>query len=446
MQSSHMLQTATVVFDDERVAVNAGVGLVSLLLTKLGIEQCADQMLTKGYRPGRKLATVVAGMALGADSIDDVGVLRAGSTERVLASKAMAPETVGQWLRSMSWGHTLQLNRVLEHSIHQAWNHGAGPGGESMVIDFDSSVCTVYGQAKEGASWAYNGEYGYHPLLATRAETGEMLNARLREGSANTARAAASFIIETVNRARRCGASGEIVVRADSAFYQEDIARACAKLDVRYSISARKTSMVMATIEAIPESAWRPIDYAGGVAHVAEALMPEPWHRLIVRRVRNIDHSDSQQQLFIDYKYIPIVTDRYGDIVELDRELYGHNRYTDTLQLDKDHRKRAVQELAIRDLKDGPLAHFPSGNFNANNAWLILACLAHNTLRWIANLGLGHQGLIVARTMRYRLLTIPARITRSARKTLLHMPARWPWTRDFLTALRRLRSLTIKPY
>ena len=202
--------------------------------------------------------------------------------------------------------------------------------------------------------------------------------------------------------------------------------------------------MVVETINAIPESAWRPIIIGGQVAHVAESLMPRPWKRLIVRRVR-LANPSSTQQLFEQYKYIAFVTDRIGDIVELDREVHGYDRYTDIIELDADHRRRAVQELAIRDIVDGPLAHFPSGSFNANAAWLVLACLAHNSLRWIARLGLGEQGLIVARTMRYRLLNVPGRLTRSARRVTLHMPASWPFEREFLTAVRRLRGLTIQP-
>jgi hypothetical protein len=429
MQVSHVLQTGTVSFDDERVVANAGVGLVALLMQRLELVSAADAALTKGFRPGRKVASVVAGMALGADCIDDLRVLRCGSTERVLGFKAMSPEIVGQWLRSLSWGNVRQLDRLLEQVTQRAWALGAGPGAERLTLDFDSSVCEVYGSKKQGASWAYTGAFGYHPLLCTRADTGEMLGARMREGAANAARGAEDFIAENVRRARRCGATGEIVVRADSAFYIHDVIARCRKLKVRYSISVRMTPLIVESIRGIQR--WTPIRIKGQYAEVGEIAMPgDHGRRMIVRRVKPAAPDAAAPRLFDEWLHAGFITDQLdGDAVELDRE----------------HRRRAVQELAIGDLKDGPLAHLPSGNFNANAAWLTLACLAHNMLRWVHRLGLDQRGLMVARTMRFRLLQIPARITRSARRTTIHMPARWPWDREFLTALRRIRGLTPKP-
>ena len=429
MQASHVLQTGTVVFDDERIVADAGVGLVSLLMQRLELVSAADAALTTGYRPGRKLASVVAGMALGADCIDDLRVLRCGDTERMLHFKAMSPESIGQWLRSHSWGHVAQLDRVLEHSIKQAWSCGAGPGAERMVVDINSSVCEVYGPDKQGAEQAYNHVYGYHPQLATRSETGEMLAARMRGGAASCARDGAGFVRGVIHRVRRCGATGEIVIRADTAFYVTDIVKTCRKLGVRFSIGARDTKLVRESIEGIQERAWSAIKYPHGVAQVGEIHLTAPWScRLIVRRFKN-RQIGAQGQLFEQWGYSAFITDQEGDALELDAE----------------HRRRARQELAIGDLKDGPLAHMPSGKFNANAAWLTLACIAHNLLRWIHRLGLRDQRLLVARTMRFRLLHVPARITRSARRTTIHMPAHWPWQREFLTAVRRIRGLNPKP-
>lgn len=430
MQVSHALQTGDVSFDDRRAVAHAGVGLVSLLLAQLGVGQAAERLVGRGFRPGRKVLTTVVGMALGADSIDDLRVLRCGAVERVLDHKAMSPESIGQWLRSLTWGHVSQLDRVLEHSIKAAWTAGAGPGSQRVVFDLDSSVHEVYSAAKQGASVAYNHVLGYHPLYATRADTGEMIKVWLREGCANSSRAAAQFARQVVGRARRCGAEGEILIRADTAFYIEDLVKACrAMTGVRFSLGARITSMVSETIAAIPNRAWQSIEYSRGHAQVAEAYLPAPWScRLIVRRFRN-PVMGGQGELFAQWQHAAFITDQSGDVVELDAL----------------HRQRAVQELGIKDLKDGPLAHMPSGVFAANAAWCVLALLAHNTIRWIASLGLGQRGLVVARTLRFRLLSIPGRITRSARRLTLHLPADWPWQREWIRAVRRIRGLIAKP-
>jgi len=118
------------------------------------------------------------------------------------------------------------------------------------------------------------------------------------------------------------------------------------------------------------------------------------------------------------------------------------DRAGDRVTLDADHRRHAVCELAIRDLKDGAgLRHCPSGGFLANAAWLVLTTLAHNLVRWVAAIGLGTPGQVVAKTLRRRLLVVPGRLTRSARRRLLHLPRDWPWAPEFQQALTGLRTL-----
>jgi hypothetical protein len=279
------------------------------------------------------------------------------------------------------------------------------------------------GYHKQGACYGYTHRLGYHPLLAFRASTGEVLHARLRKGAANTARGILRFVDELIARLRRAGASGELTLRMDSGFWSAKLIARLRRHRVRYSITVRQTKTVRAAIAAIPEQAWVDIVYQpDGVAQVAET--PYRGDRLIVRRVRN---PGDQQQLFPTWRYHAFVTNRVGT----------------ALELDADHRRHAVCELAIRDLKAGAgLAHLPSGHFNANAAWLLAATLAHNLLRWTAALGLGvGDQQTVAKTLRRTLLVLPGRLTRSARRWRLHLPAGWPWAHWFTMALARLRCI-----
>jgi hypothetical protein len=420
--SSHTLDRVEVRFDHDHAVADAGLILPATLAQRLGLEQAADELVGVGYRPGRKAATVVHAILAGADCIDDVDVLRSGSTERVLGHKAMAPSTIGTWLRSFTFGHARQLDRLTETLLTRAWAAGAGPGDGQLVIDLDSTVCEVHGYNKQGAGYGYTRVLGYHPIVATRADTGEVLHARMRKGSANTARGAQRFVRETFARVRRAGATGDMVLRADSGFWSNKTINACTDHGVRYSITVRATPQVMTAIEAIPEDAWVDIDYtAGGHAQVAETTLGK--RRLIVRRTRLVG---AQAALWPDWRHHAFVTDRPGDAVFLDA----------------DHRHHAVQELAIRDLKEGAgLNHCPSGIFNANAAWLLLATIAHNLLRWTGQLGAIADGPIVAKTIRRRFLSLPGRLTRTARVWTLHLPTRWPWRQAFLAALDRLRTL-----
>jgi hypothetical protein len=295
-----------------------------------------------------------------------------------------------------------------------------------VVIDVDSTVCEVTGKAKAGAAFGYTKVLGYHPILATRADTGEVCHARMRKGSANTARGARRFIDELVARLRRAGAAGEIVMRFDSGFWSKETIATLGRLDVRYTMAVRtNTKGVAAAIAALDPGAWVDIDYtADGVAQVAECMYQD--RRLIVRRTRLT--GAAQARLWPDWRHFGFLTDLAGDASEVDAF----------------HRDHATVELAIRDLKEGAgLEHVPSGHFSANSAWLQCAVLAHNLIRWTATLGRPGpvDRLTVARTLRVRLFSVPGRLVNRAGIVTLRGPTNWPWASWFTGRLQRLRAL-----
>jgi hypothetical protein len=421
-------EQAVVVFDDERVVANAGVMLPALLAQRLGIRQLVDQTVRLGDRAGganagRKVMTMVCAMALGADCIEDCDILRSGQTVAVLGHRVAAPSTLGTFLRAFTFGHVRQLDRVLAESLSRAWAAGAGPGEQRLVVDIDSFVGEVHGYAKQGASFGYTHKRGYHPILATRADTGEVLHIRARKGSANTARGALRFVEELIPRVKRAGAKGPKLLRADSGFWNNTIMLRLQTAGWSYSIGVRQHPSIRKAIAQIDDENWQPLaDYPDdGEAQIAETVLGDG-QRLIVRRTRLLG---AQAELWPDWRHFAFITNR-----------------TEPLEIvESEHRQHAVVELAIRELKDQALAHFPSGKFYANAAWTVIAALAHNLLRQTHLLAMPGQTIRTARTLRRRLLTIPARLTTTARRTTLRMPARWPWAADFLAALARLRAL-----
>jgi hypothetical protein len=210
--------------------------------------------------------------------------------------------------------------------LTRAWAAGAGPGEQPLTVDVDSTVCQVYGHAKQGAAYGYTRVLGYHPLLATRADTGEVLHARMRSGRANTARGAKRFVEELAGWLRRAGARGQLTLRADSGFWSGKVLAACRRHRIRFSVTVRQTAQVQQAIAAIDEAAWTAIDYPDG--SVAEVVLGGD--RLVVRRTRLVG---AQATLWPNWRYHAFVTDRAGGAVELDA----------------DHRRHAVMELAIRD-------------------------------------------------------------------------------------------------
>ena len=414
-------------FDDERAVANAGLVLPAALAERLGIEALVNEAVCLAGRtgaalPGRKVLSLVHGMLAGADSIDEMDVLRAGRTGLVLGHRVLAPSTLGTFLRAFTFGHVRQLDRVLDQTLSRAWAAGAGPGDQRLVIDIDSFIGEVHGYQKQGAGYGYTKKLGYHPLLATRAGSAEVLHIRNRRGQANTQRGNPRFVDELLARVRRAGATGTILIRADSGFENKQVFKRLHAQGVEFSIGVKLHKHVRAAIERIPEEQWQPLeDYPDtGVAEIAETTLG-PW-RLIVRRVHTLGE---QEQLFATWQHFAFASNRTEPLALVEAE----------------HREHAVVELAIRDLKEQALAHFPSGKFAANSAWTVIAALAHNLGRWTSMIGLPEQPPRTARTRRRWLFRIPGRLTRSARQWTLHMPARWPWQQDFSEALARIRAL-----
>ena len=337
MPSSHTPDALVVAFDDDHAVANAGLALTATLTERLGVEAVVDELVDLGerpgaHRPGRKVLTLLQAMVAGGDAIDDANLLRTGRTQEVLGHRVMAPSTLGTFLRSFSFGHIRQLDRVAETLLGRAWAAGAGPGAQELTMDLDSTVCEVHGHAKGGAAYGYTHRLGYHPLLASRADTGELLHLRMRTGSANTARGAERFVNELAGRVRRAGAAGPLTLRGDSGFWSGKVIGACRRHGIRFSITVRQTKLVKAAIAAIDEDAWTDIAYPdGGAAQVAETtLAGKAGGRLIVRRTRLVG---AQATLWPDWRHHAFVTDRAGTAVALDA----------------DHRRHAVVELAIRD-------------------------------------------------------------------------------------------------
>ena len=304
-----------------------------------------------------------------------------------------------------------------------------------LTIDLDSTIVAVFGRGKQGADFGYTKVRGYHPQLATIAETGQVVFSRLRGGAAGAARGAKSFLTETISRIRAAGATGQLTVRADSAFYSKAVLHTAAKFNVRFSITVRQDKRIRAAIEAIPESAWRPIPYWLSTPEVSGADVAETRYtafadtkramdvRLIVRRVRPTP--GSQLALFTTWDYHAFVTDRAGD----------------TLELEADHRRHAIVEQSIAELKSAGLAHLPSGRFMANAAWLALAVIGHNLARAVGLVAGDQLRRATATTLRRALFTMPGRLVRSGRRRTLKIAANWPWAEAFATALTAITAI-----
>ena len=453
---SHRFKSDSAVFDDDHLVSCAGLVPVMTLATQTGLIELLDSKIhiaepriaSGSANPAPKLATVIAGMCAGADSIDDLDVVRSGGM-KTLFDMVYAPSTVGTLLREFTFGHARQLDSVLaEHLGALCERVDLLPGADERVfIDIDSLLRPVYGHAKQGASYGHTKiagkqvlRKGLSPLVTTisTATAAPLITGmRLRAGRAGSGKGAARMIAQAIGVARAAGATGPILVRGDSAYGSRAVVGACLRHQAQFSLAMTRNAAVQRAIAAICEDAWTPVAYPGAVrdpdtgawisdAEVAEisytAFIGRPEEttaRLIVRRVKDANHLDA---LFPVWRYHPFLT----------------NSELPTAEADITHRQHAIIETVFADLIAGPLAHMPSGRFGANSAWILCAAIAHNLLRAAGVLAGGAHAVARGATLRRKIINVPARLARPQRRPILHLPSHWPWSDHWLALWRNI--------
>src|ERR1039458_567800 len=321
IQAPASLDQIAVRFDEQRLVSDAGLLLTGSLAGRLGVERLVNDSVWLGHGvpgaalPGRKVMSLVHGMLAGADSIDDINVLRAGSTGLGLGHTVMAPSTLGTFLRAFTFGHVRQLDHVLDESLRRAWEAGGGPAAQRLVIDIDSFVGEVHGYQKQGASYGYTKQLGYHPLVAIRAGSGEVIHIRNRKGKANTQRGNPRFVDELLARVRRAGATGTILIRADTGFENHKLFKTFDARGVEFSIGVKQRKPIRALIDLIDEADWITLaDYPeGGEAQIAETKL-HGW-RLIARRTRLVGKQAEQiEQLLFQQRLLSKLSSFFGGL------------------------------------------------------------------------------------------------------------------------------------
>jgi Transposase DDE domain group 1 len=457
MRLSHTLGRTSAAFDDPSLVSSGGLVPVLALAESAGLRDLADEYLTvptdKGANAGLKVASLVGGMVAGADSIDDMALLRHGGMGRVFA-RAYAPSTLGSFLRAFTFGHVRQLDAIASRFLIAVAGLtrllGAKTGratvntddGGYALLDVDDTIIEVHGHAKQGAGFGYTGVRGLNALLATLATstTAPVIVAqRLRKGAVGSPRGAKRLVGDAVKTTRRLlGKTQLVLVRMDSAFYGRGPVHAALSGGAAVSVTVRMDKAVKKAITTIPDHAWTTIEYTDAVfdeatgrwisrAEVAEVPFTafsaqkkseQVRGRLVVRRIPDFNadkhKAAGQDTLFDVWRFHALFTTADPTIL-------------DTVAADKTHRHHAVIEQVHADLKNSALAHLPSGVFTANAAWLVLAVIAFNLTRAAGAVAAPDLARATTATLRRKLITVPARVATSARRITLHLPQAWPW-------------------
>ena len=444
MQLCHTPAALSAVFDEPNLIACAGLVPAVALADRIGLRDLADEWLTvpgsTRDAPGSKVMSLVAGMLAGADSIDDMDLLRHGGMDKVFAD-VRAPSTLGTFLRAFTFGHVRQLDAVASRALIGLAERGPGllAGSDGVVmLDIDDTVKPVFGAAKQGAQHGYTRVKGLNAQLATistEQAAPVIVGARLRRGAAASAHGAVRLIRDAIDhrppgwgdradpgarrlarttstrsspRSRRPGPGSRSVpartARCVGRSRASTTRRGCASSTPQAILDPDTGELVScAEVAEVP--------YLAFTSHGSKAVPG----RLIVRRVPERNTRQARRR-------------RPGGPVPglaVSRDLHQQPRPAGD---------RRVPAPRARDRRAGhrrpegrALAHLPSGRFHANAAWLVAATIAFNLTRAIGVAAGGKFTRAEAATVRARILNTPARVSRSGRRQRLHLPKRWPW-------------------
>lgn len=453
MRLCHTTPVAAASFDEPNLVSAAGVVPVMRLAADAGLGELAGELTVptdKGANAGGKVTALVCGMVAGADSIDDMALLRHGAMSR-LFDRPYAPSTLGSFLRAFTFGHARQLDAVASRFLAGLAERSALLSGldGTVLVDVDDSIIEVHGHDKQGAGFGYTRVRGLNMLLATVSTASAapvVVAQRLRKGSCSSPRGANRLVadaLKTVRQLRGDGATGPVLLRADSAFYGFPTVGAAVRAGAQVSVTVRMDPKVKAAIATVADDAWTAIEYTDAVyddesgqwisrAEVAEVPFTafgsrkrseQVRGRLVVRRIPDFNRpaNPDQASLFELWRFHAFFT----------------TSELDTVAADKTHRAHAIIEQVHADLKNSALAHLPSGKFAANSAWLVCAVMAFNLTRAAGTLAGGRLARATTGTIRRTLIAVPARVASSARRLALHLPCDWPWEKHWTVLFTR---------
>lgn len=456
MELTRLISSRTVTGNGAGVVSRGGLAWLGEAADLTGLtsglgDAFADQAWRR-HHPGRTMTQMVLAVADGATCLSDLAVLR---NQPALAGPVASEATVWRTFDAVGPVELRGIAAARTNARARAWDAGAGPDGELLVIDIDATIVTTKAD-KADAAPTYKRTYGHHPLLAMAGDCNEVLAGMLRPGNAgsNTAEDHVLVLADAIAALPsdwRAGhepgdhpndAAKELVVRADAGGTSHWLVEACRDRNISFSLGFQITSRVRDALSATTDDAWTPAVDGNGqprpgaqVAELTEVMDLTAWPagtRLIVRRER--PHPGAQLSLFDTIegmRHTAFITDQPDhDIAAL--ELF--------------QRQRARAENIIRDTKACGLANLPFDDLVNNEVWMQLCFTAHDLLVWAQAISLtGPLRRATPKTLRHRLLHIAARTTPSGRR--LDLDRTWPWTATLLAAIDRLRhalgSLTV---
>jgi len=382
----------------------------------------------RGLDEGQFILSMAEAVALGADCLDDLAVARTDVVqEKLRGYSTPAPQTAGSFLRRFTLGHIRQLDKAIREVHLRAFDLLGVKRGSRVTLDFDSTYIRSYSSKRQGADPTWTKRYTLHPLLCFVAEFGTCLHAALRRGRANTSRGILRFVDECL---RRLPNGARVRARFDSGFYSSDLFGALEARGITYLVGVPHNPRLSQVIRQIPDEDYAPCidEKEGEVAEFGYRMAHDRrFRRCVVKRIA-ISPGEQASLETAGYHYWALVT---------------NDHTTDARMLESEHRHKALVESGVRELKENfGLSVLRKHGFMANWAWLAIVATGLNLCRWTQLLGgLGADGDLRAKRLRYRYLAVPGLLVRSGRRLFLKLQRGYAFLHRFMVALARLRAL-----
>jgi hypothetical protein len=431
-RESRRVEVATT---DREITAHAGAVLLRQAAKAVGLARSIGEHLrlkkrARGLTEAQFVLAMAEAVALGADCLDDLAVGRADRVQETLRGfPTPAPQTAGTFLRRFTLGHIRQFDRALRAVHRRAFALLKVNRGDRITLDFDSTYIRSYSSRRQGADPTWTRRYTLHPLLCFVAEFGTCLHAALRRGRANTSRGIVRFVEECL---RRVPAEASVRARFDSGFYSKDLFAALERRGITYLVGVPHNPRLAQVIRQIPDEDYTPCldDKEGEVAELGYRMANDDrFRRYVVKRIP-IDPGEQAELETAGYHYWVSVT---------------NDHTAPAAVLESEHRHKALVESGVRELKENfGLSVLRKHGFMANWAWLLIVATGLNLCRWTQLLGgLGSDGDLRAKRLRYRYLAVPALLVRSGRRLVLKLQSGYALLDRFIVALKRLRALPV---
>jgi hypothetical protein len=456
-----------------RATAVGGIGLVHRLVRQIGLPELIDEAVQVfkvrcPYHESDHVLNIAYNVMCGGRTLDDIELRRQDEAymDALGAVRIPDPTTAGDFLRRLDRGHIDNLSEAINTARMQVWRKNKRSFFERALIDVDGTIAGTQGECKEGMDMSYKGIWGYAPLLVTLANTGEILYTRNRPGNRPSHEGCFEYLDPAVDVVRDAGFRS-VRLRGDGHFSLTDDFDHWTERDVEFVFGLPAHPKLVGIAEGLEAGQWRRLHRDGDTVRSRRGSRKPRVKRALIEE-RGYKHIELEKEEYTEFAYRPTKCSRDYRVVALQKtisvkeghallipEIRYHFYITNVpkseltaRQVIRESNDRCNQENLIEQTKNGVHAmRMPCDTLLANDAYMLIACLAWNLKAWIAQLWPDRERGEDLRRMEFRrfvasIIAIPCQVVRTGRHIVHRFLAWSSWLEDIFDAHARFKRLS----